>query len=106
MVARNASAKQLSEAGILFEQMGDAGLFLWGSVPASVDVDLLVQDAYRNKILLMRGSVFSASEQPNHHIRFNVAFSQHPRLSQYLQERLSAVVGVSERLGRALKKET
>lgn len=106
MVARNASAKQLSEAGILFEQMGDAGLFLWGSVPASVDVDLLVQDAYRNKILLMRGSVFSASEQPSHHIRFNVAFSQHPRLSQYLHERLSAVVGVSERLGRVLKKES
>ena len=100
MTARNASTRQLSEAGILFEQLGDAGLFLWGSVPEGVDVDLLVQDAYRNKILLMRGSVFSANETPDRHIRFNAAFSQHPRLSNYLRERLDAVAQVRASLGR------
>ncbi len=90
-IARNESTRQLSAAGIVFEQPGDAGIFLWGTIPDGLDVDLLVQDAYRNKILLMRGAAFSAHATPDQHIRFNVAFSQHPRLSTYLQERVQAV---------------
>ena len=101
MVARNASTRQLSAAGVLFEQPGDAGIFLWGTMPEGLDVDLLVQDAYRNKILLMRGAAFSAKETPDQHIRFNVAFSQHPRLGNYLQERLQAVAGARSSLARA-----
>lgn len=101
MAARNASTRQLSAAGVLFEQPGDAGLFLWGTMPEGLDVDLLVQDAYRNKILLMRGAAFSANDTPDRHIRFNVAFSQHPRLSTYLQERLQAVAGARSTLARA-----
>ncbi|MFC3377853.1 PLP-dependent aminotransferase family protein [Rugamonas sp. CCM 8940] len=100
MVARNACTHQLSTAGVLFEQPGDAGIFLWGTMPEGLDVDLLVQDAYRNKILLMRGAAFSANDTPDRHIRFNVAFSQHPRLSNYLQERLQAVAGVRSSLAR------
>jgi DNA-binding transcriptional MocR family regulator len=100
MVARNASTRQLSAAGVLFEQPGDAGIFLWGTMPEGLDVDLLVQDAYRNKILLMRGAAFSANDTPDRHIRFNVAFSQHPRLSSYLQERLQAVAGARSSLAR------
>ncbi|KQZ43461.1 PLP-dependent aminotransferase family protein [Duganella sp. Root1480D1] len=94
MAARSASARQLSAAGVHFEQPGDAGIFLWGTMPEGLDVDLLVQDAYRNKILLMRGAAFSANDTPDRHVRFNVAFSQHPRLSKYLQERLEAVAAV------------
>lgn len=100
MVARNASARQLSAAGVLFEQPGDAGIFLWGTMPDGLDVDLLVQDAYLNKILLMRGAAFSANDTPDRHIRFNVAFSQHPSLSSYLQQRLQAVAGVRSSLAR------
>ncbi|MYM96653.1 aminotransferase-like domain-containing protein [Duganella vulcania] len=101
MAARNTSTRQLSEAGVRFEQPGDAGIFLWGTMPDGLDVDLLVQDAYRNNILLMRGAAFSANDTPNQHIRFNVAFSQHPRLSSYLRERLEAVTGVRSSLARA-----
>lgn len=101
MAARNASTQQLSAAGVLFEQPGDAGIFLWGTMPEGLDVDLLVQDAFRNDILLMRGAAFSANDTPNRHIRFNVAFSQHPRLSTYLQERLQAVAGARSSLARA-----
>ena len=101
MAARTASTRQLSAAGVLFERPGDAGIFLWGTMPQGLDVDLLVQDAYRNKILLMRGAAFSASETPDQHVRFNVAFSQHPRLSTYLQERLQAVAGARSTLARA-----
>ncbi len=100
MVARNASARQLSAAGVLFEQPGDAGIFLWGTLPDGVDVDLLVQDAYRNKILLVRGAAFSAANTQDRHVRFNVAVSQHPRLSTYLQERLQAVAGARSSLAR------
>jgi len=101
MIARNASTRQLSAAGVRFEQPGDAGIFLWGSMPDGLDVDLLVQDAYRNKILLMRGAAFSANAAPDQHIRFNVAFSQHPRVSTYLQERLEALAGAHSSLARA-----
>ncbi|GJI97285.1 GntR family transcriptional regulator [Duganella caerulea] len=100
MAARNASTRQLSEAGVRFEQPGDAGIFLWGTMPEGLDVDLLVQDAYRNNILLMRGAAFSANDTPNQHIRFNVAFSQDPRLGSYLRERLEAVAGVRSSLAR------
>ena len=98
MSARNESARQLGAAGVLFEQPGDAGIFLWGTMPEGLDVDLLVQDAYRNKILLTRGAAFSANNTPDRHIRFNVAFSQHPRLFTYLQERLHALADVRARL--------
>ena len=101
MAARNVSTRQLSAAGVLFEQPGDAGIFLWGTMPEGLDVDLLVQDAYRNKILLMRGAAFSANDTPDQHVRFNVAFSQEPRLSNYLQERLQAVAGARSSLARA-----
>lgn len=101
MAARNASTEQLSAAGVLFEQPGDAGIFLWGTMPEGLDVDLLVQDAYRNNILLMRGAAFSANDTPDQHIRFNVAFSQHPRLSNYLHDRLHAVAGARSTLARA-----
>lgn len=100
MAARNVSMRQLSEVGVVFEQPGDAGIFLWGTMPEGLDVELLVQDAYRHKILLMRGAVFSASDTPNRHIRFNVATCQHPRLSRYLQERLQGVADARTHLAR------
>jgi hypothetical protein len=42
---------------------------------------------------MMRGAAFSANDTPDQHIRFNVAISQHPRVSTYLDERLRAVAG-------------
>lgn len=88
MLARNASVRQLSESGVIFEQLGAAGLFLWGQIPESIDVDALVADAYQHKILLMRGAVFSPNLAADQHIRFNVAFCQHQRLASYLQKAL------------------
>jgi DNA-binding transcriptional MocR family regulator len=101
LAARTASVRQLSDAGIRLDQLGEGGLFLWGAVPDGVDLQPLVQDAYRNKILLARGATFSADTRPDTHIRFNVAFSQHPRLSDYLRERLQALAGARDALARA-----
>jgi len=101
VAARNATARQLAEAGIVPDHPGEGGLFLWGALPPGVDVDLLVQDAYRNKILLVRGATFRADAAPDPHLRFNVVFSQHARLAEYLRERLQALARGRSALARA-----
>jgi DNA-binding transcriptional MocR family regulator len=102
--ARNISARALLTAGIQLDHQGEGGLFLWGTVPDAVDMDLLVQDAFRNKILLVRGATFSANNKADRHIRFNVAFSQDARLSSYLRERLQAAVNARTLLQRVSPK--
>ncbi len=100
LAARQVSARQLTAAGLVMDHPGEGGLFLWASVPDHVDLNLLVQDAYRNKILLVRGATFSADNPTDAHIRFNVAFSQHPRLADYLRERLQSLAGARAALAR------
>ena len=100
LAARNTSLRQLRAAGIAFDPPGEAGLFLWGRLPDGVDADLLAQDAYRNQILLVRGATFTADDRPDPHIRFNVVFSQHARLADYLQERLQALATARSTLTR------
>jgi len=100
LAARHACARQLTEAGLVLDHPGEGGLFLWASVPSHVDLNLLVQDAYRNKILLVRGATFSADNPTDAHIRFNVAFSQQPRLADYLRERLQSLAGARAALAR------
>ncbi len=93
VAARNVSMRQLGEAGIAFDTPGEGGMFLWGRLPSAVDVDLLVQDALRNKYVLARGASFSADNRPGPHIRFNVVVSQHLELAAYLRDRLQALSG-------------
>lgn len=99
--ARAAATQQLRQAGVLLEQPGEGGLFLWGALPAGVDVDSVVKDAFRNGILLVRGATFAADGARDPHIRFNVAFSQQPRLAQYLQSQLNAATTAQLALERA-----
>jgi DNA-binding transcriptional MocR family regulator len=90
--ARHASLRHLREAGIAFDHPGECGLFLWGELPAGVNVDALVEDAGRNRILLARGAVFTAAPRAaDPHIRFNVAACQPPQVAAYLGERLTAI---------------
>jgi len=98
--ARAVAARQLSAAGIVLEQPGEGGLFMWGRVPAEVDIDLLVKDAFRNAILLARGATFTADGGADPHLRFNVVFSQNPRLADYLAPRLAAVSEAQTTLAR------
>ena len=100
--ARSAATRQLREAGIVLDHPGEGGLFLWGRVPAGVDIDLLVKDAFRNSILLVRGATFMAEGESDPHLRFNVVFSQNPRLADYLAPRLAAVSNARATLARVL----
>jgi len=99
--ARNTASHELRQAGILLERPAEGGLFLWGAVPHGVDVDVLVKDAYRNRILLARGAAFAADASADPHLRFNVIFSQHARLSTYLRERLLALSSAHRAIARA-----
>ena len=76
-------------------------MFLWGSVPGNVDIDLLVKDAYRNSILLSRGATFMADGRADPHIRFNVVISQNVRLGEYLSQRLAALASARTALAKA-----
>ena len=99
--ARNTASRELRQAGILLERPAEGGLFLWGAVPPGIDVDVLVKDAYRNGILLARGAAFAADAAGDPHLRFNVIFSQHARLSSYLRERLLALSSAHRAIARA-----
>lgn len=98
--ARGQATKQLRGAGVLLDHPGEGGLFLWGTVPHGVDVDELVKDAYRNGILLSRGGTFMADGASDPHLRFNVIFSQHARLAEYLSQRLAAMSSARRVLAR------
>jgi DNA-binding transcriptional MocR family regulator len=99
--ARVAATRQLREAAVLLDHPGEGGLFLWGALPAGVDVDSVVKEAFRRGILLVRGATFAADGAPDPHIRFNAAFSQQPRLAQFLHEQLSAATSTRVALARA-----
>ncbi|MCY4754377.1 aminotransferase-like domain-containing protein [Pelomonas aquatica] len=99
--ARVAATRQLRQAGVQLEHPGEGGLFLWGALPAGADVDGVVKEAFRRGILLVRGATFAADGASDPHIRFNAAFSQQPRLAQYLQEQLGAAASARLALERA-----
>jgi DNA-binding transcriptional MocR family regulator len=92
--ARRASLRHLRGAGITFEHPSEAGMFLWGELPAGVDLDELVADAGRNHILLAGGAAFRVRQEADPHVRFNVAICQQPRVADYLRERLQAIESV------------
>ncbi|MEJ6001286.1 aminotransferase-like domain-containing protein [Paucibacter soli] len=102
ITARNHCLRQLAEAGMQIDTPSEGGLFLWAALPPGVDVETLVQDAYRNQILLVRGSTFMADGAGDPHIRFNVAQSQQPRLASYLRERIAALAGAQQALARVV----
>lgn len=100
-VARSQATQQLRQAGVLLEHAGEGGLFLWGALPAGVDVDSVVKEAFRAGILLVRGATFAADGACDPHIRFNAVFSQQPRLAGFLQEQLSAASTAQRVVDRA-----
>ena len=99
--ARSTATQQLREAGVLLEQPGEGGLFLWGALPAGSDVDAVVREAFRGGILLVRGATFAADGAASPHIRFNAAFSQQPRVAEFLGEQISATASAQRAVERA-----
>jgi len=86
---------------VQLEHPGEGGLFLWGALPAGADVDGVVKEAFPRGILLVRGATFAADGAADPHLRFNAAFSQQPRLADFLREQLSAATSARLALERA-----
>lgn len=98
--ARAACLRDLESVGISFEAPADGGLFLWGRLPEGIDLDVLVRDAWQQRILLSGGATFGAGPESAHHLRFNVVHSRHVRLQRYLGERLAALAQVQRSVER------
>jgi DNA-binding transcriptional MocR family regulator len=86
------SQRALCRAGVRFDDDGSTGMFLWGEVPQSTDLDQLVRDASGRAILLAKGALFSPNRASVARLRFNVAHSAAPELTQFLTEALAASI--------------
>jgi DNA-binding transcriptional MocR family regulator len=98
--ARSAASRELRRAGVLLDRPAEGGLFLWGALPTGIDVGHLVKDAYRNGILLA-GSAFAADNVGDQHVRFNVVYAQHPRVSEFLSQHIMAMSAAHRVIHRA-----
>jgi DNA-binding transcriptional MocR family regulator len=79
----------LESAGIGFDETAadiGEGIFLWGKVPDTVNVDTLVRSARDNSILLANGALFSPVRTSSQRLRFNAACSAAPELVRFLSE--------------------
>ena len=84
--ARRDARRALESAGIVFDDRGGEGLFLWGRLPDSVDVNDLVRRARERSILLAKGELFSPSGGCTQWLRFNAPHSVAPELLRFLAE--------------------
>jgi DNA-binding transcriptional MocR family regulator len=84
--AHNASRIALSQAGVVFGPGASDGLFLWGELPSTIEVDRLLRQAFHEGILLTKGSMFSPTGSFEHYLRFNVAHASDPKLLGFLQQ--------------------
>ncbi|CDG81559.1 aminotransferase-like domain-containing protein [Janthinobacterium agaricidamnosum] len=89
-LARVAAIKALDGLGLHVDPQAD-GLFLWTELAPGVAIAPLVRAAYREKILLAPGNIFSAAEcdagKDNYasYLRLNVAAARNIRLSDFLR---------------------
>jgi DNA-binding transcriptional MocR family regulator len=80
----------LERAGIRFEPGDGEGIFLWGRIPDGLDPEELVRRGRERSILLAKGSLFSPGREPSPWLRFNIAHSARPELTQFLGEAAAA----------------
>ncbi|WP_020592798.1 PLP-dependent aminotransferase family protein [Kiloniella laminariae] len=92
--AMNQTSSQLRALGFTPWIEPAAGLFLWCSLPAHLDVPgtgaEIARKALAQKIILAPGNVFSPSGNAEKFFRFNVAQSLSPRCIKVLQEILQS----------------
>lgn len=87
---RRDSRRALESVGIRFDDEPAEGLFLWGRLPDGTDSESLVRRARDAGILLARGELFSPVRGCRGWLRFNVAHSAAPELTQFLRGALPA----------------
>jgi DNA-binding transcriptional MocR family regulator len=83
--AQVASRKALGAAGVQFDTSSSDGLYLWGSLPKSFNMDELLRQAFDQGILLTKGAIFSPTGRFENYLRFNVAYGGEKSLLNLLR---------------------
>jgi len=94
MQERSRAREWLGAVGVVFDEHGAEGLFLWGRLPEHVNIPNLVEQAHHVGILLAPGSLFSNTSEYERYIRFNVSHCNHPVFKRFLQAHITSVLSI------------
>ncbi|WP_171016118.1 PLP-dependent aminotransferase family protein [Ramlibacter sp. 2FC] len=90
-VEQRAVCDGLAAAGMRLFTRPTGGLFVWaGFAPDMVDVREVAQRAVAEGIMLAPGYLFRPDQQPSPWLRFNVGYSNDPRLYRFLAAQVRA----------------
>jgi DNA-binding transcriptional MocR family regulator len=93
--ARTLAVAALKRSGLYFDTPNGDGLFLWSSVPRTVDVERLIAEARRAGIFLADGALFSPTGRGDSRLRLNVAYAADPLLIDFLCGQLQGCSGTN-----------
>ena len=75
----------LGKVGVVFDEPGVDGLFLWGRFPAHVDIRRLIEQAHDARIFLAPGSLFSNTRDYDQYIRLNVSHCNDIQFKRFIE---------------------
>ena len=90
--ARDRAVRGLERAGLAIDHVPAVGMFVWAR--AAVDTNALAARLFDQDYLLAPGSLFSPSQLPSPHLRFNIATSSNPGMLDALARGLDAMGAV------------
>lgn len=96
--ARDRTIRALERAGLTIDHQPAAGMFLWAragsgatSALRGIDTNALAARMFDHGFLLAPGSLFSPSQLPSSHLRFNIATSSNPGMLDALARALQTM---------------
>lgn len=89
--ATDRTLRMLERVGMVVNNEPGGGQFVWARVPGLNDSTALAHLGVEHDIVLAPGAVFRPNCQPSPHLRFNVAYAEHPRLERFLAEQLARI---------------
>ncbi len=94
--ARDRALRGIERVGLTVDHQPAAGMFLWaraqGARGAGVDATALAARLFDEGYLLAPGSLFSPTQAPSPHLRFNIATSSNPGMLDALARALDTMV--------------
>ncbi|MHC8336763.1 aminotransferase-like domain-containing protein [Pseudomonas sp. HLT2-19-2] len=88
MQERVRAREWLGKKGVVFDDSGAEGVFLWGRFPRHVDLRRLVEQAHDARIFLAPGSLFSNTRDYDQYIRLNVSHCNDIRFKRFIDAQL------------------
>jgi DNA-binding transcriptional MocR family regulator len=84
MQERVRAREWLGKVGVVFDEPGVDGLFLWARFPAHVNIRRLIEQAHDARIFLAPGSLFSNTRDYDQYIRLNVSHCNDIRFKRFI----------------------